>query len=128
MMTDTQREMYSDWRKNVFKQKYVFNEDGAGFKDPKQNVELEAFEAGYQAALAHSQQTDVENKEFYYDEDEHGANTLYDLAQQMVISEYEDGHITTIYHDKRIDSQQMRLTELPSGLWELQAITNRKDE
>jgi hypothetical protein len=50
-----EREAFEHWRKNVFKQKYVFNEDGAGFKDHNQCIEFEA----WQAALASISQEPV---------------------------------------------------------------------
>jgi len=49
---DKQREAFEKWRKNVFKQKYVFNVDGCGYKDHNQDVEFESFQAGWQAAIA----------------------------------------------------------------------------
>lgn len=38
---------YKEWRRNEFKQKYVFNEDGSGYKDPRQDIEMEIWIAAH---------------------------------------------------------------------------------
>ena len=45
---DQDREDYQNWRTNVFKQKYVFNEDGSGYKDGEQCIEWESWQASAQ--------------------------------------------------------------------------------
>lgn len=42
---DKMREAFEAWRKNDFKRRSVFNEDGAGFPDPEQDEVYEAWQA-----------------------------------------------------------------------------------
>ncbi|MES2636339.1 MAG: hypothetical protein V4605_03365 [Pseudomonadota bacterium] len=52
MTRQDDKSAYQNWRTNVFKQKYLFNEDGSGYKDTRQCIEWEA----WKAALEHERQ------------------------------------------------------------------------